>query len=385
MELKHRKTSYLRRFLFLCIFLLIITFWLTGCQKENLVGLQPVVKNSQALHKKAIPPSFTGIDVKAPITIEQGEFNTISGWLNNETIIYTTNVGLGSNVYTYNIYTGKNQLILESEAPVASVMASPSGDRILVHSTPTTYEGILSIIDTDGQLLMNERLEAFDFVFEWNPYDENIILVSLFTEKWDFQTFKMNIAEKKLTEIPLKEPFANWVNKDELVYLDWSTHETALFAPLMKKSLSKTEENKILNDIFHVMAVKNKLTTITVDPDNEKEAVYTFYSNDFSEIASFSIPHLTRFSDWLIPYYDFDEGRSFFTFEPLFSTEADTYDKGFQLISFDIMKGEKKVILDHLNNEPLSCSPDGKLCLYGFYFEKLINMDTKEIVPLITN
>lgn len=384
-ELIQRKISDNRRSLFLCLFLVFIPFWLSGCQKEKLAGLQPVLMNSQALHKEAVPPSFSGIDIKAPINIEQGQFNTITGWLNNETIIYTTNVGEGSNVYTYNIFTGETKLILESEAPVASVLASPSGSRLLVHSTPTTYEGIVSILDTDGKVIMHERLEAFDFAFEWNPYDENVILVSLFAENWDFNTLKMDISEKKLTKMQLKEPFVNWVDKDELVYLDWNNDETTLFAPLMKKSLGKKEEKMMVDSVFHVKTIKNRLATITVAPDKEEEAIYTFYSNDFRELASFTAPHLTRFSDWLIPYYDFDEGRNFFTFQPLFSTEADSYNKGFQLMSFDIMKGEKKVIMDNLNNEPISCSPNGKLCLYGFYFDKLINMETKKIVPLITN
>ncbi|WP_367949333.1 hypothetical protein [Bacillus sp. FJAT-29790] len=373
-----------RRFLFLFVCLFISILLMIGCQKvEKESGLQPETMHSKTLHKETIPPSYAGFNVRAPIQMERGQFNTVSGWLNNETIIYVTNIGLGSNVYTYHIFTGESKLIYESEAPVASVYTSPSGKRILVYTVPTTYEGVISILDQDGKEIMTERLEVFDLTIEWNPYDENLLLISSFKENWDFSTFQLNIDEKKLVEVQLKEPFAYWVAKDELIYLDWSIQDPSLFAPLMKKSIFKTDEKKVLDDIFHVKTIKGIIMTITVTSDKMGEAKYSFQSNDFRKLADFSIPHLTRFSDWLVPYFDFDERNHFYSFQPLFSTDADTYTEGFQLFSFDLVKGEKTAIFEVLQNEPLSCSPNGKHCLYGFYFEKLINVDTKQMIQLV--
>ncbi|WP_368773627.1 hypothetical protein [Mesorhizobium sp. M7A.F.Ca.MR.362.00.0.0] len=49
----------------------------------------------------------------------------------------------------------------------------------------------------------------------------------------------------------------------------------------------------------------------------------------------------------------------------------------------DTGSGEKpKVIKEGLENEPISISPDGKWALYGFYLEKLINLETGEVIPL---
>jgi hypothetical protein len=45
-------------------------------------------------------------------------------------------------------------------------------------------------------------------------------------------------------------------------------------------------------------------------------------------------------------------------------------------------RNEKKSIMEGLENEPLSCSPDGDLCLYGYYFEKLIDLDRKIVLKL---
>lgn len=335
------------------------------------------------MEKEAIPPSFHEQEIMLPIQTESGQFNSVSGWLNNEEIVYITNVGLGSHVYTYNIFTGKDQLIFESESPVASVIASPSGKRLLVHTAPTSFEGIITIIDQNGKEIMSERMEAFDFAFEWNPYDEDQLLLSSFTESWDFSSYQMNLKDKKLIPMQLKEPFAGWKSKDELVYLDWGQEEALLFAPLKQRSIFSEQDKTILDKIYYMKAIKSLIMTITVPSDKINESAYTFLSSDLNKLADLNIPHLTRFSDWLIPYFDFDERDHFYTFAPLYSSEADTYAEGFQLLSLNIKDGEKTVVFENLENEPLSCSPNGSHCLYGFYFEKLINMDSKEIMPII--
>jgi hypothetical protein len=375
-----KKRQKYRKALFLCFFL---SLFLAGCTLSKESELHSLKNHQKELGKEAIPPSFHGQEIMLPIQTENGQFNSVSGWLNNDEFVYITNVGLGSHVYTYNIFTGKNQLIFESESPVATVIASPSGERLLVHTAPTTFEGIITIIDQNGKEIMSERMEAFDFAFEWNPYDEDQLLLSSFTESWDFSSYQMNLKDKKLIPIQLKEPFAGWKSKDELVYLDWDQEEALLFAPLKQRSIFSEQDKTILDKIYYMKAIKSLIMTITVPSDKINESAYTFLSSDLNKLADLNIPHLTRFSDWLIPYFDFDERDHFYTFAPLYSSEADTYAEGFQLLSLNIEDGEKTVVFENLENEPLSCSPNGSHCLYGFYFEKLINMDSKEIMPII--
>lgn len=366
----------------MCVLLLFITIFLFGCEAGKKVENHSNINLNKKLEKDTLPQTFSNLGIITPLKINQGQFNSVSGWLNNETLLYITNVGLGSNLYTYNIFTGKTTLIFESEAPIATVLANPSGTHIMIHSAPTTYIGEITIIDSAGKEVMRERLEAFDFVIKWNPYNENVLLISLFSENWDYSTIQINIAERVITNVTLKEPFVYWIKDDEVVYLNWSDESATLFAPLMKKSIAKTNEKKMLDNIYHVETIKDLLMTITVSRENREEAIYSFLSNDFRELTSFSIPHLTRFSDWFIPFFDFGEQNHFFTFKPLYATDADTYSEGFQLISFNIEKGEEEVILENMKNEPLSCSPNAKYCLYGFYFEKLIDIETKQIISL---
>ena len=372
----------LRKFLFLCVLLLFFSLFLFGCKAGKKVENHTGININKWVEKDALPQTFSNIGIISPLQIEQGQFNTVNGWLNNETILYITNVGLGSNLFSYNLFTGETALIFESEAPIATVLANPSRTRILIQTAPTTYEGEITIIDSEGKEMMRKRLEAFDFVFKWNPYEENELLISLFSENWDFSTIKINVKENAVTDISIKEPFAYWIRDNELVYLNWSDESTTLLAPLMKMSIPQENEKIIMDNIYHVETIKDLLMTITVSSENREEAVYSFLTNNLSEQSSFSMPHLSRFSGWVVPFFDFDQHNHFFTFKPLYATDADTYSEAFSFISYNIEKGEEEVILEDMKNEPLSCSPNGKLCLYGYYLEKLIDIGTRQIFQL---
>jgi len=110
-------------------------------------------------------------------------------------------------------------------------------------------------------------------------------------------------------------------------------------------------------------------------------AHYTFYDK-LDEKADISLPRLSNYSDWLIPYSDMKDEK-LFTFYPESSGDATNYTNGFSLVSIDTASGkQQKVIKEGLENEPISISPDGKWSLYGFYLEGIINLETGKVIPL---
>ena len=50
----------------------------------------------------------------------------------------------------------------------------------------------------------------------------------------------------------------------------------------------------------------------------------------------------------------------------------------------NVNRNEKKTIMEGLENEPLSCSPSGDVCLYGYYFEKIIDLESKIVTKIIS-
>ena len=41
-------------------------------------------------------------------------------------------------------------------------------------------------------------------------------------------------------------------------------------------------------------------------------------------------------------------------------------------------------VLDNIEDEPLSCSPNGNLCLYGYRLDKIIDVKSHKMVRIFT-
>ncbi|MDE3839589.1 hypothetical protein C0966_09495 [Bacillus methanolicus] len=380
MKSLQRKTIRYRSVLLLIVFISILTLF--GCSSEKKENKQNAVKPSNNLPKETREGGFDII----PLEIPEGEFDRAIGWLDNKTIVYISNIQQGSNVYKYHLPTGRSTLLYKSKSPIVAVYISSSRERILIHSSRSSYEGMITILTDKGEELASENIESYELAFEWNPYNENILFVSSFTEEWDFHTYILDIKDNELSEIQLAEPFASWLTEDELIYLDWNEDQPSLLAPLKKVRYQRGEIDTILTDLFLAKAFKEYIMTIGLSQDSDDKGVYAFYSNNLKLKSSATVPLLSRYSDWLVPYFDLSpELKRFYTFRPLSGGEADTYSGTFQFVSIDIETGKETIILENGENEPVSCSADGKLCLYGNHLEKIIDVRKKIVFSLLKN
>ncbi|SDM18535.1 hypothetical protein [Bacillus sp. OK048] len=321
---------------------------------------------------------------KLPIEIPEGEFYKIGGWLTDQEILYITNYEQSSSLYVYHLLTGSSELLYKSGAPIVSVQISPSKELILIQSSPSTYEGQVTIVTPDGSEIIKKSIPSYELEFEWNQFNESEILISSFNEDWSFQMLLLDIEKNKLAELSIPQPFIKWLGKEEVAFLHWDEASPSLFAPLMSKHLGTDKEETILDDVLQFSTYRNILMTVTVNDEEKLQAAYSFYKKDKKEVFTFSVPHLTMFSGWLVPFYDFNESKGkFITLKPLKSAEADAYSGGFDLVSYDINKDKSDVILKALKNEPLLLSPAGEAALYGNRFDQIIDLHTKEIYKLV--
>jgi hypothetical protein len=166
--------------------------------------------------------------------------------------------------------------------------------------------------------------------------------------------------------------------------LNWNQTSPSLVAPLIFKQLGSEGDKTVFSNLIQFAAYRNLLMTVTVNKGDSSIADYSFYDKEKKRLFSFSIPQLTKFSDWLVPFYDYSEQKKqFLTFRPLESGEMDTYTDGFQLISYDLKKGSSKLILGDLDNVPISISPSGDTALIGNNYEKIIDLNKKKSYELI--
>jgi hypothetical protein len=380
-ELVQLRKNKILKTAFLVVVLVITVFLIIACSSQSSSNHQPPLKNKGSLHTKG---TNTPSKWKFPISILQGKFFKVGGWLSDEELVYITNNEQTSTLYSYHLSSGRSTPLFNSEYPIESVQISPTKKNILVRSAPSSYEGKITIIDLKGKEIYSQTFPSYELVFEWNPYQDSQILVSSFQEDWSFKVFLVDFEQKLTKELSLPQPFLKWIDKDRYIYLNWDNTQEKLFAPLMTRSLEDASEHTLFPNVYQFSAFKNVIMTITVNSKEESKAIYSFYDQKLNLTFEFSMPQLTKFSDWLVPFYDYNEpNRQFITLRPLKSTEADTYTKGFQLVSYNLKKQKSDVLLKGLENEPIALSPSGNECLYGNRFEKMIDLRSKRIMNIV--
>ena len=179
---------------FLWLLLLFVTFATTGCLKEQSTGSQKTEKNGQNAADAA------DVMDNIPIPVEEGEFNRVYGWLDSNTILYSTNGVQGTNVYAYNLSKGTNRHITTSKSMIISIDISDSGEYLFIRSSSGPSTSLITITKKDGSVVFSHTLNAFDLTMEWNPYDEQQIFIAAFSEDWREQIYFLSIADKKITE-----------------------------------------------------------------------------------------------------------------------------------------------------------------------------------------
>ncbi|MDP4085233.1 MAG: hypothetical protein Q8934_11545 [Bacillota bacterium] len=321
---------------------------------------------------------------KLPMSIPEGEFFEASGWLTSNQILFITNKEQTSNLYSYDLITGKNILLFHSNAPIVTVDVSPEKKYILIHSSPSTDKGDVTIIDQKGSKVWNLSIPSFELDFEWNPYNESQMVVTKFNEDWTFQVYQLDIAKKGFEPLLVPQPFIEWMSRNTIAYLNLDQNHQSLFGPLIKSHLSPLDGQMIFQKVYQFSAFKNLLMTITVNDQDKTKAIYSFFDSKLNSVMSFSIPQLTKYSDWLVPFYDFNTAKNqFITFRPLRSTSFDSYTEGFQLVSYGMKSGKSEILFKDLENSPIISSPSGNACLYGNRLEKIIDFKNKKIFSLL--
>lgn len=370
------------KFIFISAILFAITGIVVGCSNNHISQLHEGLSHNP-FRKEKPGVSFFGEKVM-PISEVEGSFSGVAGWLTEDTILYITNFNTGSNLYTYHLSTGVSSLFFQGDNPIVSTEISPLRDKILIHTAPTSYQAEVIIKDINGETLSETKIDSFELAYEWNHENEEEVLVSAFNEDWSFNTYILNIPEGHLTEVSLPEPFVVWPKESELLYLNWDKNAPNLNAPLKKRNLDNEKEATLMTSVHHVDSSKEYILAVSTGEQDSMQSVYSIMNTEFVKTSEFEVPHLTAFSSWLVPFYDFiDREKKLIYLQPLRSGEADLYDEGFVLTEYSFEKNKGKQLLNQLENEPISCSPNGTLCLYGYQFEKIIDLTEKEIIRLV--
>lgn len=377
---KRELVRFLKCFLFMVIVLLA-----TGCNPTHQPEQNKELSTNRDLHKNEPKSASQLIEEEEIISLElnEGLFHSVADWKDKETIFYIMNNKDGSTVYTYNIFNGEASIFYESEVPIVRFEANKSHSLFLIHTSPSSYEAELIVLDKNANLKFTTKIESYELQTMWNQIDNNQLFVSSFNEDWTFQTYLINVAENSINENPVDFPFIQWLNGNEVSYLKWDQNAPSLSAPLYIYDIKKQEETLLSKNVVANTNYDKVLSTFELLDENGAAVIKFYDMNSRKLIADMPTNLVALYSDWAIPFHDMaSKGNHFYTFE------INDKKTAFSLISYEIETEEKKTLIENIENLPFLLSPTGEYALYGARYEKIIRLadkTIKDLVKLIAN
>ncbi|MEH7380001.1 hypothetical protein V7138_05920 [Bacillus sp. JJ1533] len=362
-------------------------FLLAGCNSHQPFEISDAPKSSNKnVSKGRVPAEFLGENKKLqPLDLQGENFNSVGDWYDDESILFVIDDNGISKIYRYNLFTGEKQLFLETSAPVLTMKANEDHSLFLIHTSNSQNQAKVTAVDKTGTVQYEWTADSFDLFYSWNPYNTKQVFVTSFLEDWSFQTHLLDIKEQRSTKYEVFQPFIQWINSNTISYLKWDQNALDFFAPLYSYHLNTKTEGLLFEDIISFVAYKDLLITYELVQDGDSEAKIGFYDPEKNkQLHEYKMPLLSDYSKWYIPSADYVAAqKKFYSFKPYSTGALDTYGEKFELVSYDMSTGKEEVILEKVDDQPLNFSPNGFLCLYGFQFEKIIDLKTKTIEDLV--
>jgi len=352
---------------------------LTSCETE-ITHKEPVEENPR---QEALPLVTDPDSLHIPV-IDSEKVDKVYGWLDNETILYSVQSDRKEAVIkTWKMTEKAGKVFHYPAEQITDVSISPDRSFVLVHTASTADTASLVILTHTGDVQYSLSIPSVELAYEWNIYDPGTLFLSGFNRDWSYTSYIVNGVKKSIKTVKVPQPFLQWGSKDEIWYLDWDEEQPNLTAPLLKQNLASAQKKSIMLDLIFFKKMKHSYFVIQDESETFSKATYTFYNEKNQSLTAFKIPHLKNFSDWLIPYFDYNEtNQTFLTFVPDKAGNVDQYTGSFSLLSFNWKTSQKEKVMTQLENEPLSCLPNQEWCLYGYQFEKIIDMNGKKVYPL---
>ncbi|MFD1781301.1 hypothetical protein ACFSFW_21825 [Fredinandcohnia salidurans] len=369
------------------IFFFMFLFLLAGCNSHQPFDTSDAPNSrNKNVTKGPVPTEFFGENQEVqPLELRGEEFNSVGEWYDDESILYVTDDNGISKIYKYHLFTGEKELFIQTSAPVLTMKANEDHSMFLIHTSDSQNMAKLTAVDKEGTVQFEWEINSFDLFYSWNPYHPSEVFVTSFLEDWSFQTHLVNIQAEEKTKFEVFQPFIQWVSPNTISYLKWDQNELDYFAPLYSYHLDTKTEGLLFEDIISFSTFKDLLVTYELIQGEEAFAKVGLYNPEKNKkLYEFEMPLLSDYSKWYIPSADYVvEQKKFYSFQPYSNGAFDTYGEKFELVSYDISTRKEEVILEKVDDQPLNFSPNGFLCLYGFQFEKIIDMRTKKITDLV--
>ncbi|RXI99465.1 hypothetical protein DS745_14680 [Anaerobacillus alkaliphilus] len=342
--------------------------------------------SSRLLAKSGIPLSLTNIEQVQSIGASMYSFVTINDWYDNESLLYLTDENGLSIVYKFHILTGEEEIFFQLDQPIISLEANRNFSIFVIEVSTMRGNKELYFLSKKGEVLYTLSELGEHYELYWNPHTEGELTVATVQDDFSIELFHLNLNTKEVRNFEFDHFYIQWMNKEELAYLNWDMYSLSFYATLYTYDVKEQRETKLLDEIITFFSFGDVFLTVSIEDKNVSKSDYIFYDTQTKEeISSIKIPILNTYSEqWWIPFQDYDaSSNTFYILQPLSNGDLFDYSEGYRLVSFEVETEKTKDIALLSEDFPLKASPDGQWLVYGYQLENLVDIKKKKIHSLL--
>ena len=368
--MKKKKTPFLSVCLFFaccCLFLLSCT----GAGNQASPNEEEITETNQ-LHSLDVPYET---------------FQKVVGWLSEDTILVHLGDLEGHSLISFNIFSGEWETVYEDASYLLTVDIHASKEQILVQEVKNE-ESNLTIISKKGEVLSTIPIHYSGYAnIDWNPMNPELIFVAYYhydieLEDDQIKVLIWNTEEDILTERPITSLSPKWYSANVYLYVN-EMDEKGLYIGDIREDDSDLLINQNVSDFF-----LNEDTFIgIVDSDIVNNQVHLFH--EYPLLVSehvMTIPKVTM-NDFIIKPHMTQSKRNgkVYGVLPAYSFALEEELGEYVLAEINFEEETTHEVTELTEDAPILLCPDERYLLHGWRYESIIDLETSEIVPLISD
>lgn len=367
--MEREKTPFVR----VCLFLVCCCLFLFAC----------TVDKNEASINEAKPEVY---EIHA-LDLEGEEFQKTIGWLTKETLLVHSGDMNGHRLLSFNIFTGESTVIYEGNLYLLSVEIH-SGKKLIVVQEINDLETKLTVIDTEGSVIHSTPITYSGYVtLDWNAINPNLIFVSYYVydvekEEDTIEVYVWNTEAETLVRQDFASLLPKWYSANIYLYMDEIEGNRLYIGDIREE----TEDLLINPEVSDFFLHEDTFIGLTESDITERQ-VYLFH--EYPLLVSdyvLTVPKVTMNGSPVKPHMtqSIRDGEVYGVIPTTpIQLEEDLGEYVLSKLSFE--EGLIEEIIELPENAPILLCPDERFILYGWRYELLIDLDTLEIIPLITN
>ncbi len=271
----------------------------------------------------------------------------------------------------YDLFSGKSERLYETKGNIVNVKISRKKQLILVQVT-SSGQTELVLMNKQGKRLYHKAFNSYELETAWNPYDPYQMMITVFTETWDFTAYTADMNNGILKRVPFRPLLSIG---PPLMNSNISSKEKRRKRVLYILMTCRRKRKRVLHHV--IWADSRPGMTIAVRQTDQSDGDGEFFFQKPASVTH-SFPLQKKYESFAPMEYDYDQThKRFYIFKP--------GGRSYNLISFDLGDERERTVLKNTEMEPIQISPNGEYALYGFTYDRLISLKTGMTEPIITN